>query len=56
MLDNGRLLAAAFLLDSSEMFMAHSRIPLLEYSEFYLSLMKDESIRQVLPLEIYCMW
>jgi hypothetical protein len=55
MLDTGRLLAAAFLLDSSELFMAHSKILLLEYSESYLSLMKDESIRQVLPLEIYCM-
>jgi hypothetical protein len=55
MVETGRLLAAAFLLDNSCMFMAHIQTLLLHHSESYLGLMNDELINKILPAGICCM-
>jgi hypothetical protein len=52
LVETGRLLAAAFLLDSAEAFMTHIKTLVLEQGKSYLVMMKDELISQVLPLEI----
>jgi hypothetical protein len=52
--ERGHLLAAAFLLNSSETFITYTNRLLLTNSRSYLGLMKDELVSQVLPSEICC--
>jgi hypothetical protein len=52
MVETGRLLAAAFLLNSAEAFISHSKALVLDYGVSYMVMMKDELTSQVLPLEI----
>jgi hypothetical protein len=53
-LDRARFLAAAFLFNNAEAFLAHSRYLILGYTESYSALFKDEIISQVLPSEMFC--
>jgi hypothetical protein len=55
MVETGQLLAAAFQLQCSKEFMEHTRTLLLDYTESYVDLMKDELVEQVLPSKTYCM-
>jgi hypothetical protein len=55
MVATGHLLAAAFLLDSLQMFVEHSKTLLLHYSVSYLGLMKDDLIVKILLADICCM-
>jgi len=48
----GHLLAAAYLLNSSEIFITYTNNLLLTHSGSYLGLMKDDLVSQVLPSEI----
>jgi hypothetical protein len=44
-------MAAAFLFDDTEMFMLHSKSLILNRTESYLGLGKDEIVSEVLPPE-----
>jgi hypothetical protein len=52
----GHLLAAAFLLNDSDAFMALIMKLIVDYGGSYLSLCKDPMISQVLPTEVFCMY
>ena len=49
MVETGRLLAAAYVLNSAEAFIAHSKALILEYGKSYMVVMKDKLTSQVLP-------
>jgi hypothetical protein len=52
--DAGYLLAASFLFDSLDKFGVYTETLVLNHTQSYLDIMKDELVRQFLPFEICC--
>jgi hypothetical protein len=47
--DKGRLLAAAYLFENTDGFMAYSKMLILDHCESYLGLVSDATICRILP-------
>ncbi len=53
--DKGYLLAAAFLFDDMDMFVAHALELILHYTGSYLEFLDDKVTSQMLPWKTFCM-
>jgi hypothetical protein len=53
--DMGYLLAAAFLFDDMDMFVAHALALILHYTGSYLEFLNDKVTGQILPWKTFCM-
>jgi hypothetical protein len=51
----GYLLAAAFLFDNTDIFMAHTLTLILHHNGSYLDFLDDEFTSQIIPSRIFCM-
>ncbi|MCJ1439292.1 hypothetical protein MMC27_008684 [Xylographa pallens] len=51
----GNLLAAAFLFDNTDVFMAHTIALILHYHGSYLAFLDDEFTSQIIPSSTFCM-
>ena len=51
----GNLLAAAFLFDNTDVFMAHTIALILHYNGSYLAFLDDEFTSQIIPSSTFCM-
>jgi hypothetical protein len=51
----GHLLAAAFLFDNTDAFIAHTLVLMLHYNGSYLDFLDDEFTSQIIPSRTFCM-
>jgi hypothetical protein len=54
-MEMGHLLAAAFLFDNTDAFMAHTLALMLYYTGSYLDFLDDEFTSQIIPSRTFCM-
>jgi len=54
-MEMGHLLAAAFLFDNTDVFMAHTLVLILHYTGSYLDFLDDEFTSQIIPSRTFCM-